>query len=144
MVTVPFFAPAVTPLRKNTAFYYSPDRIQKPYPIAPDVVVAVASVISKKLDAMGVMISQFAEGGANGSADLYPADTAGQAKRREAVRENFRKRQQGITERCKTQLAEWYPGNRADAVNYVEAFEICEYGEQPSKAELKRLFPFFE
>jgi LmbE family N-acetylglucosaminyl deacetylase len=144
MVTVPFFAPDIPPLRKNPAFFYSPDRFQKPNPFAPDVVVAVDSVMNKKLDALGVMISQFAEGGANGSADLYPADTAGQAKRREAVRENFRKRQQGITERCKTQLAEWYPGNRADAVKYVEAFEICEYGEQPSKAELMRLFPFFE
>jgi hypothetical protein len=29
-------------------------------------------------------------------------------------------------------------------VRHAEAFEICEYGEQPDKAELKRLFPFFE
>jgi len=29
-------------------------------------------------------------------------------------------------------------------VQYAEAFEICEYGRQPDKAELKKLFPFFE
>jgi hypothetical protein len=26
---------------------------------------------------------------------------------------------------------------------YAEAFELCEYGSQPSDEELKRLFPFF-
>ena len=47
----------------------------------PDVVVAIDSVIDLKLDALGVMISQFAEGGANGNASLYPADPAGQQQR---------------------------------------------------------------
>jgi len=32
---------------------------------------------------------------------------------------------------------------RAAQVHHAEAFEICEYGRQPNKAELKRLFPFF-
>jgi hypothetical protein len=30
--------------------------------------------MEKKLDALGVMVSQFYEGGANGSADLLPTD----------------------------------------------------------------------
>jgi hypothetical protein len=29
-------------------------------------------------------------------------------------------------------------------VKHAEAFEICEYGRRPDKAELKRLFPFFQ
>jgi hypothetical protein len=28
-------------------------------------------------------------------------------------------------------------------VQYAEAFEICEYGRRPDKAEIKKLFPFF-
>ncbi len=28
-------------------------------------------------------------------------------------------------------------------VNTAEAFEVCEYGSQPSHDELRRLFPFF-
>jgi hypothetical protein len=28
-------------------------------------------------------------------------------------------------------------------VQYAEAFEICEYGRQPNKEELRKLFPFF-
>jgi LmbE family N-acetylglucosaminyl deacetylase len=144
MVTVPFFVPEVPPLQKNPVFFYCQDRFQKPNPFASDVVVAVDSVMSKKLDALGVMISQFAEGGANGSADLYPADAAGQAKRREAVREGFRKRQQGITQQCRAKLGDWYPAERVSSIQYVEAFEVCEYGSQPNKTELKRLFPFFD
>ena len=30
------------------------------------------------------------------------------------------------------------------AIRYAEAFEVCEYGTQPSKEELRKLFPFFE
>jgi hypothetical protein len=29
-------------------------------------------------------------------------------------------------------------------VKFAEAFELCEYGNQPGKTELKKLFPFFE
>jgi hypothetical protein len=38
-------------------------------------------------------------------------------------------------------LEKWYGKDRAPQVQYVEAFEICEYGAQPSDAEIKVLFP---
>jgi len=145
MVTVPFFAPDVPPLQKNPVFCYSPDRFQKPAPFHADVVVSVDATMDKKLDALGVMVSQFAEGGANGSADLLPADPDKQKERHRAVRNGFEKRQQELTERFRQQLAEWYPSPAAAAaIKHAEAFEICEYGGQPNKTELKRLFPFFE
>ena len=31
----------------------------------------------------------------------------------------------------------------AGKVRYAEVFEICEYGRMPSRAELRKLFPFF-
>ncbi len=40
-------------------------------------------------------------------------------------------------------LRKWY-GARADAVQNAEAFEVCEYGRQPTEADLRRLFPFFD
>ena len=43
---------------------------RKPAPSKPDIVVSIDPVLEQKLDALGVMISQFAEGGANGSAAL--------------------------------------------------------------------------
>lgn len=144
MVTVPFFCPDVPALKKNPVFMYYTDRFMKPNPSKPDIVLSIDSVIDAKLDALGVMISQFAEGGANGDASLYPADAAGQAKRRQDVRNRFSQRFQATAKRFHEELAAWYPGDAARDVKHAEAFELCEYGGQPNRDELKRLFPFFE
>jgi len=39
--------------------------------------------------------------------------------------------------------AEFYGRDAAEKIQHAEAFEVCEYGRQPNKEELKRLFPFF-
>lgn len=143
MVTVPFFCPDVPAMTKNPVFMYYADRFEKPAPFEPSIVVSVDSTMDKKLDALGVMISQFAEGGANGNAGLYPNDPAKQTERRQQVRDGFSRRNQSIATRFKEKLAAWYAGSAAE-VKHAEAFEVCEYGGQPDKAELKRLFPFFK
>ena len=143
MVTVPFFCPDVPAMKKNPVFMYYTDRFQKPAPSKPDIVISIDPVVETKLDALGVMISQFAEGGANGSAALYPSDPAGQKQRQRQVRDGFSRRFQSIATRFNKELAAWYPGEAAKSVKHAEAFEICEYGGQPDKAELRRLFPFF-
>lgn len=144
MVTVPFFCPDVPAMTKNPAFFYYPDNFRKPNPFEPDILVSVDEVMEKKLDALGVMVSQFYEGGANGSPALVPSEPEQQKKRHQQVRDSFTRRQQSLTERFRGKLADWYPTDKAGTVKYVEAFEICEYGSQPDKKELRRLFPFFE
>src|SRR5712692_446156 len=141
MVTVPYFCPDVPAMKKNPVFLYYPDNFRKPNPFEPDVIVAVDEVMSKKLDALGVMESQFYEGGANGSTALVPSDPEEQKKRHQQVRDGFSKRQQSLTERFRRKLVDWYSPEKVSAIKYVEAFEICEYGGQPDKKELRRLFP---
>ena len=143
MVTVPFFCPDVPYLKSNPVFLYYPDGFQKPNPFQPDVAVSIDSVIEKKLDALGIMESQFLEGGANGSADLIPSDPAKLQNRRKEVRDGFANRNKNVAKKFHAKLAEFYGNDQADKVQYAEAFEICEYGRRPDKAELKRLFPFF-
>ena len=143
MVTVPFFCPDVPAMTKNPAFFYYPDHFRKPNPFQPDIIVSVDEVMDKKLDGLGIMISQFYEGGANGSPALVPDETEQQKKRHQQVRDGFRKRQQSLTEKFHNKLADWYSPERVAGIKHVEAFEICEYGSQPDKNELKRLFPFF-
>jgi len=143
MVTVPFFCPDVPYLKNNPVFVYYPDSFQKPNPFQPDVTVAIEPVIEKKLDALGAIVSQFAEGGANGSADLLPADPEKQKQRHQQVRDGFARRNQSLADHYRTSLEQWYGKDRAAKVKYAEAFEICEYGRRPDKAELARLFPFF-
>ena len=142
MVTVPFFCPDVLILKNNPAFFYYPDRFQKPNPFKPDVVVNVDEVMEKKLDALAVMESQFYEGGANGSAELMPSEPAKQKQRHQQVRDGFARRNQSIADRFRAQLSDWYPADKAKSVKHAESFELCEYGAQPDKAQLKKLFPF--
>ena len=144
MVTVPFFCPDVPAMKKNPVFMHYTDRFMKPAPSKPDIVISIDSVIEAKLDALGVMISQFAEGGANGNASLYPSDPAGQQRRQRQVRENFSRRFQATAARFNKELAGWYPGEKASTVKHAEAFEICEYGDQPDRIRLRKLFPFFD
>ena len=144
MVTVPHFCPDIPFLRRNPVFLYFPDGFQKPNPFKPDVAVSIDSVIEKKLDALGALVSQFAEGGANGTAGLMPDDPAGQKARHQQVRDNFSRRSQSIAQRFRDELTEWYGNGPGGEVKYAEAFEICEYGQRPDKAQLARLFPFFK
>jgi N-acetylglucosamine malate deacetylase 1 len=143
MVTVPFFCPDVPHLTSNPVFLYYSDSFQKPNPFQPDVVVSIDSVIDKKLDALDALVSQFYEGGANGSAALLPSEPAKQQERRQAVRNGFANRSREVALKYRAALEPWYGKEPADKVQSAEAFEVCEYGRRPNKAELARLFPFF-
>jgi LmbE family N-acetylglucosaminyl deacetylase len=143
MVTVPFFCPYVPYLKKNPVFLYYSDHFQRPDPFRPDVVVDVDDVLDKKLAALDVLESQFFEGGANGSAALIPKDAAGREARRAQVRRGFQERARGVARQYRPQLIVWYGKERGAKVGSAEAFQVCEYGSQPTSAELRRLFPFF-
>lgn len=143
MVAVPFFSPDVTPLKANPVFMFYPDRFQKPTPFQPDIVINIDDVMEKKLNALELIVSQFYEGGALGSPALVPDEPAKQEQRRKQVREMLARRNAALAARFRAKLADWYPADQAAAIKNVEAFEICEYGRQPDKTELKRLFPFF-
>jgi LmbE family N-acetylglucosaminyl deacetylase len=143
MVTVPFFCPDTPILKKNPVFLFYSDGFQKPNPTQPDIAVAIDAVLEKKLDAIDLLPSQFFEGGANGSAELIPADPARQEERRRQVRQGFADRNRDLARKYRAALAAWYGKERGDKVEAAEIFEICEYGRRPDKAELSRLFPFF-
>lgn len=146
MVTVPYFCPDVPPLRQNPVFMFSSDRFLKPYPFQPDVVVAIDDVFEQKLDAIHQLASQVYEGGASGSEEYVrsvpPAhDEAG---RRAWLKERWHVRQSQEADRYRDVLIRLYGETRGRQVKYAEAFEICEYGRQPTQQELKKLFPFFD
>jgi LmbE family N-acetylglucosaminyl deacetylase len=143
MVQVPYFTPEVPPLARNPVFLFSEDRFQKPNPFSGDIVVAIDDVIDKKLAVVEAMESQFYEGGCcDVPAGGMPADAAGKEARRKQVRDAFTARFASTAERFRSRLAELYGADRAPGIKHAEAFEICEYGRQPDKAEIRRLFPF--
>jgi LmbE family N-acetylglucosaminyl deacetylase len=144
MVTVPFICPETPPMKSNPIFMYYTDRFMKPNPSQPDIAVSIDTVVDKKLDALAVMESQFLEGGANGYEGLIPKTAEERVKRVKQVRDGHAARNAGIADRFRSVLKDWYGDDGAAKVKHAEAFEICEYGRRPDKAELKRLFPFFQ
>jgi len=143
MVAVPFWCPDAPPLAANPVFLFYYDRFQKPTPFEPDVAVSIDEVIEAKLDALAIMESQFYEGGALGSAALIPQDETGRRRRQKEVREGFRRRFRHTADEYRPLLVELYGKERGEKVQYAEAFEVCEYGRQPTRAELLKLFPFY-
>jgi LmbE family N-acetylglucosaminyl deacetylase len=144
MVTVPFICPDTPILTKNPVFMYSSDGFKKPYPFDADVAVSIDDVFDQKLEAIHELASQHYEGGANGSEahvrSVPPAsDVAG---RKDWLREQWDRRAGNEANRFRAALIERYGEDKGKAVKYAEAFEICEYGRQPSQEELKKLFPF--
>ncbi|MCA9213699.1 MAG: PIG-L family deacetylase [Planctomycetales bacterium] len=144
MVAVPFFCPDVAPLEKNPVFLYSSDRFLKPYPFKADIAVDVGPVFEKKVDALMALESQTFEGGALGSAESMAAapPESKPELRRQWLHERWVNRQSSEAKNNLAALQRWYGESDAAKIKYAEAFEICEYGHQPSDDEVRRLFPF--
>jgi hypothetical protein len=62
----------------------------------------------------------------------------------EWTRDRVGRRYSGLADRFRPKLVELLGEERGKAVKYAESFEVCEYGTQPSPAELMKLFPFFD
>ena len=142
MVTVPFFTPDTKRVEKNPVFLYYSDRFQKPYPFEADLVVGIDEVSDKKYSCMGALKSQFSEWNAwlDGYLDEVPKE---EEARKSYIKGRFQQRDGSIADRYRNRLIELYGERKGKAFKYAEAFELCEYGSQPTLEELKRLFPFF-
>jgi N-acetylglucosamine malate deacetylase 1 len=142
MVTVPFFCPDTPHLTRNPLFLSYEDNFTRPNPFRADIIVSIDDTLEKKLAAVEALHSQFYEGGANGGPELVPSEDAAKAKRKNDVRESFKRRFVSTATKYRDQLREYY-GAAADKVQAAEAFEISEYGRRPNAEEIRRLFPFY-
>ncbi len=142
MVIVPGFCPDVPALRKNPVFLYSEDTFKKPNPFRPDAVVPIDAVFGQKVACIDALGSQFYEWNP-WLFDYLDEVPAGKAERLEWTRKRAAERYGTVADRHRAKLVELLGEERGRAAKYAEAFEVCEYGTQPTKEELTRLFPFF-
>jgi LmbE family N-acetylglucosaminyl deacetylase len=137
MVGVPNVAPDVEPLRKNPVFLYFQDNFKKPNPFQPDIAVDITPVIDKKLAGLDAHQSQFYEwlpwiGNYEDEVPKDPATFMAWLLQKRVAKPNAE---------VQKSLVKWYGNVRAAEALYAEAFEICEYGTQPTEADIRRLFP---
>ncbi|MGE3819680.1 MAG: PIG-L deacetylase family protein [Isosphaeraceae bacterium] len=142
MVTVPSFCPDVPRLERNPVFLYSEDDFQKPNPFRPDVVVPLDPVFDQKARAIDALESQFYEWNPwlAGYLDQVPK---GKEERYQWLKNRLAGRYGATANKFRSKLVEWLGEEKGKAVKVAEAFEVCEYGRQPSREELRKLFPFF-
>ena len=137
MVVVPNVVADTPPLERNPIFMYYQDGFQKPAPFRPDVVVRLDDVWETKINGMDAHTSQFYEWlpWVDRRLDQVPKDPAERKKWLSKMRV------QPINDSVRKTLVEELGTEAAAKVQYVESFELCEYGRRPSIDELRQLFP---
>jgi LmbE family N-acetylglucosaminyl deacetylase len=139
MVMVPYVCPEIRALRRNPAFFHLEDSFRSPIPFRADIAVNIDDAWERKLDALDAHQSQVYEwlpwvSGMTGS-EQVPQDAAA---RREWLDATW-SREPSMCSRAA--LARRYGTEDAARVRHAEAFEISEYGRQPSAQELDEMFP---
>ncbi len=137
MVAVPNVAPDTPPLEKNPVFLYTHDHFQSPEPFRPDIAIAIDKTFDKKIDGLDAHVSQFYEWlpWIGGYLDEVPEGAAARKKWLAELRPAT------ISPETRKSLEKWYGAGKAASVAKAEAFQICEYGKQPSEEEIRVLFP---
>ena len=130
-------------LRKNPVFLYTEDGFKKPNPFEPDVVVPIDPVLDQKVACVNALESQFYEWNPwlFGYLETVPK---GKEARLEWTRDRTARGAARQANRFRAKLVDLLGPERGKAVKYAEAFEVCEYGTQPNREELLRIFPFFD
>jgi len=137
MVAVPNVAPETPALKKNPVFLYFQDRFQKPSPFRPDIAIDISDVYAQKIHAMDAHESQMYEWlpWIGHYLEQVPAN------KQEREKWLAQKRFAEITPSVRLSLEKWYGKEKAATIKNAEAFEVCEYGAQPTDEEKKTLFP---
>jgi LmbE family N-acetylglucosaminyl deacetylase len=137
MLTVPPMCPDTRHLDRMPVFAYWHDDFTEGGVFRADVAVPIDNTIEAKIDMACKHESQFFEWLPYNAGVLenFPKDAAG---RRAKLSDQYKERAAAQREKYSAQLADLAGGT---AVQYVEAFQISEYGRRPGPTELANLFP---
>lgn len=131
MLTVPMLCPDTPHLTRMPVFAYWSDRFQEGGPFRADVIVPIDDAMEAKTAMGAEHASQFFEWLPYNAGRLasIPQDASG---RQAYLRSQTEARAAGVRARCAPEDAPY---------RFAEAFQISEYGRQPSAEELAALFP---
>lgn len=137
MVVVPNVVADTPPLRKNPVFLYFEDHFQKPAPFRPDVAVSIDDVWQTKVNGLDAHVSQVYEWlpWVDGRLAEVPKDAAARTRWLADTRAGR------ISTAVRAALEKRYGAQLGGQIRHAEAFELCEYGRQPSLDDLQKMFP---
>jgi LmbE family N-acetylglucosaminyl deacetylase len=141
LVTVPAICPETPHLPHSPVILYFADAFKKPCRFEPHVVVDVGPEFDKLVGMLHCHGSQFYEWlPCNaGYLDQVPQ---GEAARRAWLAERVRRRIRPLADRYRELVVQTYGPEHGRDVQYVEAFEVSEFGAPLDAAARARLFPF--
>jgi LmbE family N-acetylglucosaminyl deacetylase len=139
VVVAPFFLPNTRPTPRNPVYMYYSDGFQDPKPFTPTIVVGIDEVAEKKWQCVSAMPSQF------GDKDSWQGRTlpnvpAGDSERAAYLLDIVKKRNIAVANQYRERLVALYGPDRGQKIQYAEAFQIGQYGRQPSLEELRKMF----
>lgn len=143
MVEVPNYVPGTPALRWTPLFLFFRDHFQTPYPFKPQITIDITSVIDDKINSISSYESQFYEWlpwVSRYKVEL-PED---KGLRKQWLKDwiiDHPRWSPKVTPEILTSLEKWYGNDEAKKIKYAEAFEICEFGRQPTEDEIRLLFP---
>lgn len=140
MLRVPHVVPEAQAMDHDPIILYWYDHFQKPIPFRPQIVVEIDSVLERKIGMLARHRSQFYEWlpWVEGIADDVPE---GEAERLPWLQGYYESRRRPrISDLYREILAARYGKATGASVVEAEAFELCEYGAQPTPEQLAQLF----
>lgn len=139
LICVPNVVPFTPRLENNPVIVYHQDYFSKPYSFVPEIMVDITDVIDRKMEAISLHESQifewipFIEG--------YLSEVPqGKAERLAWLKNKWGGR--SYVERFMPALQQKLSPEALKSVQYVEAFERCEYGGRLTRENISRYFPF--
>ena len=140
VVVAPFFVPDTQPVARNPVYMNYSDGFQDPKPFTPTIVVGIDSQADRKWKCITAMPSQF------GDKDSWQGRTRPNVPQDDRERQSYllelvKKNNIAVADQYRTKLEELYGAERGKKFQYAEAFELNQYGRQPSLDELKKMFP---
>jgi LmbE family N-acetylglucosaminyl deacetylase len=140
LVTVPHVVPSVPALRRDPVVAFLPDLFTRPVPLRADVILDIGDQIETIARMLACHRSQLFEWLAYHDELLatVPADDSEKlAWARSWIERNVQRR----AERFRNELIALVGETKASAIDFIEVFEISEYGRQPDSKLVRHLFP---
>ncbi len=142
LLGVPLWCPETPVPAVKPAICFLRDAFRQPAELRPDIVVDIGDEMDQLLTALCAHESQFFEWLPFDKQIAEPVPE-GLEGRKAFIEEHWMApRKRYDAERFRWRLEEVYGKERGARVRYAEAYELSEYGYQPSQKELAALFPF--